>query len=117
MPTMEIRNIWEAAKCLANGKADAVISLGEETCKGFSDFTGPKLHLNFTDSIPGKPMGERAATSRHIQYVLELASSLEKDSHLLIHCWQGIGRSTAVGGWVGSLCVAGEPGPRRFGST
>lgn len=61
-------------------------------------FAGPatRLHLSFNDIVEPKA-GLIAPDAQHIDQLLSFLGSWDRRSPLLIHCWAGVSRSTAVG--------------------
>jgi predicted protein tyrosine phosphatase len=71
-----------------------------------------RVHFSYFDDIPA-PMDARFAPSfEQIRKVLEFARTIEASSTVLIHCWAGISRSTAVAYAV--LCQFAGPGQEAF---
>jgi predicted protein tyrosine phosphatase len=70
--------------------------------------TTARVHFAYFDDIPA-PMDQRfAASLDQVQHMLDFARTIESPSRVLIHCWAGISRSTAVAYAV--LCQHTGPG-------
>lgn len=105
MLSMEIRNRENAAWRLL-GKAKhlpeftAVVSVsnpGDGPPKGFEEFSGPKLALEFADvEKEGEWQWEGRATEAQVQEVIDFAESVRDAPRVLLHCNAGESRSTAV---------------------
>lgn len=107
MPTLEIRNKTKAGKRLCRqdskkiNEIKAVVSIGdpgEKPCAGFESFKGPKLRLEFMDTLPKDRWGGEAAAD--INDIVNLVTFAEKiktvDGVVLVHCLAGMCRSTAA---------------------
>jgi predicted protein tyrosine phosphatase len=101
---MIITDCVTAATVLQKKLVTSVISIGNPSatkmpqppCKGFYEFEGPKLRLEFADSIPGDGFQEKwLATEIHIGEIIGFANTINE--RVLIHCFAGHGRSPAVG--------------------
>ena len=70
-----------------------------------------RVHFAYFDDIP-VPMDDRvAATPEQIQEILAFGATANDRSSILIHCWAGVSRSTAVAYAV--LCQAAGPGNEK----
>ncbi len=86
----------EAAQACATHGASHVISLLAPPADT-PDFAGPasRLRLRFNDIVlPAEGLIEPNAS--HIAGLLEFLQTWDGNSPLLIHCWAGVSRSTAV---------------------
>jgi predicted protein tyrosine phosphatase len=81
-----------------------VVSIGTDDCKqqppkGFKKHLAKKLRLEFFDISEAQRGKMNGPVESDIIKLIEFfrKALLEKDVYFLIHCWQGISRSTAAG--------------------
>jgi predicted protein tyrosine phosphatase len=67
-----------------------------------------RLHLAYFHDIRVEEYGRRAPAEDDLRRILAFVEDLEPDAEILIHCWAGISRSTAVAYAI--LCQATGPG-------
>jgi predicted protein tyrosine phosphatase len=73
--------------------------------------SGTVVHFAYFDDIASPMPDRKEATEEHVREILAFASTLGEGSNVLIHCWAGISRSTAVAYAV--LCQAAGPGSEK----
>jgi predicted protein tyrosine phosphatase len=67
-----------------------------------------RLHLAYFHDIRMEEYGRRAPVEDDLRRILAFAADLQPGAEILIHCWAGISRSTAVAYAI--LCQATGPG-------
>jgi predicted protein tyrosine phosphatase len=67
-----------------------------------------RLHLAYFHDIRIEECGRRAPAEDDLRGILAFAADLQPNAEILIHCWAGISRSTAVAYAI--LCQATGPG-------
>jgi predicted protein tyrosine phosphatase len=71
--------------------------------------SGPtRLHIAYFHDTSTEEPGRRAPAEDDLRRILAFVANLEPEARILIHCWAGISRSTAVGYAV--LCQSMGPG-------
>ena len=89
---------------ILNGLSEAE---SRNSCK--SDWPGRHgcISPTFTTAA-SKNLGRQTPVEDDLRHILAFAADLEPDAHVLIHCWAGISRSTAVAYAI--LCQVAGPG-------
>ena len=67
-----------------------------------------RLHITYFHDTSAEEPGRQAPVEYDLRRILAFASNLEPAAEILIHCWAGISRSTAVAYAI--LCQAAGPG-------
>jgi predicted protein tyrosine phosphatase len=67
-----------------------------------------RLHLAYFHDIRVEECGRRAPAEDDLRGILAFAADLQPGAEVLIHCWAGVSRSTAVAYAI--LCQATGPG-------
>ena len=67
-----------------------------------------RLHIAYFHDISAEESGRQAPVEDDLRRILAFAADLEPGAEILIHCWAGISRSTAVAYAI--LCQAAGPG-------
>jgi predicted protein tyrosine phosphatase len=67
-----------------------------------------RLHIAYFHDTSVEEPGRRAPVEDDLRRILAFAANLEPGAEILIHCWAGISRSTAVAYAI--LCQAAGPG-------
>ncbi len=67
--------------------------------KGFKKYAAKKLRLEFFDISVAQRKNMNGPSEKDVKQLIEFLQEvvLEKDINILIHCWQGVRRSTAAG--------------------
>jgi len=67
-----------------------------------------RLHIAYFHDTSAEEPGRQAPVEDDLRSILAFAADLEPGAEILIHCWAGISRSTAVAYAI--LCQAAGPG-------
>jgi predicted protein tyrosine phosphatase len=67
-----------------------------------------RLHVAYFHDIRAEEPGRRAPVEDDLRRILNFAADLQPEASVLIHCWAGISRSTAVAFAI--LCQSTGPG-------
>ncbi len=66
-----------------------------------------RVQFAYFDDVPSDLSGRKAASLEQIRDILTFSASIPRQVSVLIHCWAGISRSTAVGYAI--LCQSAGP--------